>query len=94
MRVEQTLQQDHDHFITTRKPTTAKMSDRPGSTTSTRFMRNAGTVNDPEHKLWAPARWVVQMIQYLVALIILTLAEGFKAVVSGKKPQQRRRKEL
>lgn len=68
------------------------MSDRPGQTTSTRFMRNAGTVNDPENKLWAPARWVVQMIQYLVALIILTLAEGFKAVVSGKKPQQRRAK--
>jgi len=69
------------------------MSDRPGQSSSARFMRNAGTVNDPEHKLWAPARWVVQMIQYLIALIMLTLAEGFKAVVSGKKPQQRRRKE-
>jgi hypothetical protein len=32
------------------------------------------------------------MIQYLIALIMLTLAEGFKAVVSGGKPQQRRRK--
>jgi hypothetical protein len=55
-------------------------------------MRSAGQVNDPEDKLWAPARWVVQMIQYLIALIMLTLAEGFKAVVSGGKPQQRRRK--
>jgi len=70
------------------------MSDAQQSTTSTRstrFMRGAGHVNDPEGKLWAPARWVVQLIQYLIALIMLTLAEGFKAVFSGKKPQGRRR---
>lgn len=70
------------------------MADRPGSSTSTRFMRGAGTVNDPEGKLWGPARWVVQMVQYLVALIMLTLAEGFKAVVSGKKLESRRKREL
>jgi hypothetical protein len=68
------------------------MSDRPGSTTSSRFMRGAGQVNDPEGKLWAPARWVVQLIQYMIALVMLTLAEGFKAVFTGKKPQHRRNK--
>lgn len=62
------------------------------SSTSTRFMRGAGQVNDPEHKLWGPARWVVQMVQYLVALVVLTIAEGFKAVVSGKSPQHRRKR--
>lgn len=66
------------------------MSDRPGTSPTTRFMRGAGQVNDPEGKLWAPARWVVQMIQYLIALIMVTLAEGFKAVVSGKKSRSRR----
>lgn len=68
------------------------MSGRAGSTRSTRFMRGAGEVNDPEGKLWAPARWVVQMIQYLIALIMLTVAEGFKAVFSGQKPPQRRKR--
>ncbi|USW53740.1 hypothetical protein Slin15195_G070590 [Septoria linicola] len=56
------------------------------------FMRNAGTVNDPEHKLWGPARWVVQMIQYLIALIMITVAEGFKSIVSGEGPKKRRQK--
>ncbi|KAM0697498.1 hypothetical protein Q7P36_002352 [Cladosporium allicinum] len=61
------------------------------STRSTRFMRGASHVNDPEGKLWAPARWIVQLIQYMIALVVLTLAEGFKAVFSGQKPSGRRR---
>ena len=69
------------------------MSDSPESTRSTRFMRGAGQVNDPEGKLWAPARWVVQLVQYLVAIIMLTIGEGFKAIFSGQNPQNRRRKE-
>ncbi|KXT09482.1 hypothetical protein AC579_7829 [Pseudocercospora musae] len=35
------------------------------------FVRGAGEVQDPEHKLWAPARWVVQMVQYLIAIIMI-----------------------
>lgn len=36
-----------------------------------RFIRSAGEVReDPAQRLWAPARWVVQMIQYLVAIIM------------------------
>jgi hypothetical protein len=61
------------------------------STRSTRFMRGASHVNDPEGKLWAPARWIVQLIQYMIALVMLTLAEGFKAVFTGQKPSGRRR---
>lgn len=30
------------------------------------------------------------MIQYLIALLLVTLAEGVKAVVSGKGPKGRR----
>lgn len=54
-------------------------------------MRGATQVNDPEHKLWAPARWVVQLIQYLIAVIMLTLGEGFKAIFTGEKPSGKRR---
>jgi hypothetical protein len=61
------------------------------STRSTRFMQGASHVNDPEGKLWWPARWIVQLIQYLIALVMLTLAEGFRSVFSGEKPSGRRR---
>ncbi|CZT17498.1 uncharacterized protein RCC_03332 [Ramularia collo-cygni] len=58
---------------------------------TTRFMKGAGQVNDPDNKLWGPAKWLVGMIQYLVAVMMVTIAEGFKAILSGKKPQGRRR---
>lgn len=75
------------------KTAATTMSDSSGSARSTRFMRGAGQVNDPEGKLWAPARWVVQLVQYLIAIIMLTIGEGFKAIFSGQSPQHRRRKE-
>ncbi|CAK1357221.1 uncharacterized protein RHO25_008635 [Cercospora beticola] len=56
------------------------------------FMRGAGTVNDPENKLWGPARWVVQLVQYLIAIIMITIAEGFKSIVSGGSSRRRREK--
>ncbi|KAM3424998.1 hypothetical protein BST61_g6968 [Cercospora zeina] len=56
------------------------------------FMRGAGTVNDPEKKLWAPARWIVQLVQYLIALVMITTAEAFKSIVSGEGSRRRRQK--
>ncbi|PPJ52386.1 hypothetical protein CBER1_09791 [Cercospora berteroae] len=56
------------------------------------FMRGAGTVNDPDKKLWGPARWVVQLVQYLIAIIMITIAEGFKSIVSGGSSRRRREK--
>lgn len=61
-------------------------------TRTTRFMRGAGHVNDPEGKLWAPARWVVALIQYLIALIMVTMGEGIKAIFSGKNQRRRQTK--
>lgn len=61
------------------------------STTGERFMRGAGEVYDPEHKLWAPMRWVVQMVQYLVAIIMLTIAKGIEAIFKGEKHREKRR---
>jgi len=52
-------------------------------------MRGAGQVNDPEGKLWAPARWVVAMIQYLIALIMVTMGEGIKAIFTGNNSRKR-----
>lgn len=69
------------------------MSDRRTTqqpTTGERFMRGAGEVNDPENKLWGPARWVVQMVQYLVAIIILTIGKGIEAIFKGEKPSKRK----
>lgn len=62
------------------------------SSKTERFIRGAGEVReDPEQRLWAPARWVVQMIQYLIAIIVVTIGEGFKAIVSGKTHKRRER---
>lgn len=71
------------------------MSTRPSAheTTGERFMRGAGEVNDPDHKLWAPARWVVQMVQYLVAIIILTIGKGIEAIFKGEKSTKRKARE-
>lgn len=66
------------------------MSDRQQETTGERFMRGAGEVHDPDHKLWAPARWVVQMVQYLVAIIMLTIGKGIEAIFKGEKPRKRK----
>ncbi|EME46547.1 hypothetical protein DOTSEDRAFT_22597 [Dothistroma septosporum NZE10] len=64
---------------------------RPQASRSSAFIRGASNV-DPENKMWWPARWIAQMVQYLVAIVVLTIAEGFKAIVSGEKPKGRRNK--
>lgn len=69
------------------------MADRQQPTTGERFMRGASEVRDPEHKLWAPARWVAQMVQYLVAIIMLTIGKGIEAIFKGEKPRKRRERE-
>ena len=57
-----------------------------------RFIRGAGEVReDPEQRLWAPARWVVQLIQYMIAIIMVTIAESLRAIFSGKSPSKRRK---
>lgn len=57
-----------------------------------RFIRGAGTVKeDDENRLWGPAKWVVQLVQYLVAIMIVTIGEAFKAIISGEKPKGRKR---
>ena len=70
------------------------MSDRRTSqqaTTGERFMRGAGEVQDPDHKLWGPMKWVVQMVQYLVAIIILTIGKGLEAIFKGEKGHKKRK---
>ena len=56
-----------------------------------RLIRSAGEVReDPDNKMWAPARWVVEMIQYLIAIIMVAIGESIKAIVSGESPKRRR----
>ena len=57
---------------------------------SDRFLRGAGSVReDPENRMWAPARWIVQFFQYMIAVIVVAVAEALKAIVSGKKPHSK-----
>jgi len=60
----------------------------PSQSRTDRFMRGAGNVEDT--KLWGPAKWVVQLIQYMIAIVMVTMAEGVKAIFTGEKPQRRR----
>ncbi|KAF2163634.1 hypothetical protein M409DRAFT_25822 [Zasmidium cellare ATCC 36951] len=62
---------------------------KPQESKSSTFIRGAGNVRDPDNQLWWPARWVVQMIQYLVAIMVVTMAEGIKSIVSGERPKRR-----
>lgn len=55
------------------------MSDAPTAQPSKteRFLRGAGQVReDPNQRLWAPARWVVQLVQYLIAIIMYISSLG------------------
>ena len=64
------------------------------SSKTERFIRGAGEVReDPEQRLWWPARVVVQMIQYLIAIIMVTIGEGMKAVFTGKTSHRKRERE-
>ncbi|CAK3749935.1 hypothetical protein AC578_6273 [Lecanosticta acicola] len=70
------------------------MADRPRpqqESRSSAFVRGAGEVRDPEHKLWAPARWVASLIQSLVAVIIVTIGEGLKSIIKGEPRTSRNR---
>lgn len=73
------------------------MADHPPSAApraplSSRFVRGAGEV--PDGQLWGPARWVVQLIQYLVALVIVTVGEGLKYIFKGERPPKKNRATL
>lgn len=71
------------------------MSQPHQSTKSERFIRGAGEVReDPEHRLWWPARWLVQLVQYMIAIIMVTVGEGFKAIFTGKSSKTRRKHEV
>ena len=69
------------------------MADREHPTTGERFMRGDGEVHDPDHKLWGPMRWVAQMVQYLVAIIMLTIGKGIEAIFKGEKPKKRKERD-
>ena len=61
------------------------------SSRTERFIRGAGEVReDPDNKLWAPARWVVGLIQYLIAIIMITIGKSLEAIFSGETPKKRR----
>jgi hypothetical protein len=55
------------------------------------FIRASGQV--PNKELWGPAKWVVQLIQYMIAIMIITIGEGIKSIVTGEGPSARRRRE-
>lgn len=60
-------------------------------TRTSRFLTGAGEVQDK--RLWGPAKWIVQLIQYLIAIIMVTIGEGFKAIFTGEKPRNSRQRD-
>lgn len=53
---------------------------------SARFIRGAGNLNaESNAQLWFPARWIAQLVQYLIAIIMVTMGEAFKSILSGGK---------
>lgn len=69
-------------------------SPAPQESSSQRFIRSAGQVrDDPSQRLWGPARWVVQLIQYMIAIIMVTIGEGIKSIFTGESPKKRSRKD-
>ncbi len=64
------------------------MSENPRDQSATaRFIRASGQVQDKS--LWWPARIVVQLVQYMIAILIVTIANAFKAIISGKGSHKR-----
>lgn len=62
-------------------------------TKTEQFIRDASQVKDPDHKLWAPARWVIMMIQWMIAIIIVTMAKGLAAIFTKQRGGQSHRKD-
>jgi len=60
---------------------------RPKSSSTSDFIRGAGTVQDSN--LWGPAKWVVQLVQYMIAIMIVTIGEAFKAILTGEAPPKK-----
>ena len=73
------------------------MADQSKQSKTDRFIRGAGDVHDPNKQLWAPARWVVQMVQYLIAIILISqypvylssYRRGFQIDCQWKDQQQK-----
>jgi len=61
---------------------------RQPSSRTANFMRGAGEVQD--RQLWGPAKWIVQLVQYLIAIMIVTIGEAFKAIFTGESPRKKR----
>lgn len=38
-------------------------------------------------------KWVVQMIQYMVAIIMVTIGKGIEAIFKGESPSKKRERE-
>lgn len=46
------------------------------------FIRRAGEVQDKN--LWGPAKWIVSMIQTLIALIMVTMGEAIAKIFTSE----------
>ncbi|KAF2861383.1 hypothetical protein K470DRAFT_215165, partial [Piedraia hortae CBS 480.64] len=57
---------------------------------SAQFIRDAGHVRNDDGRLWGPARWIAQLIQYMVAIIIVMIGKAFEAMFRGGKKSKRR----
>ena len=66
---------------------------RQQQSTSDRFLRGAGTVRDDDKQLWGPVKWVAQLVQYMVAIIMVTIGKGIEAIFKGEAPSKKKSRE-
>ena len=63
------------------------MSNKQAQSKTGRIIRASGDVRD--ESLPAPARWVVQLVQRLIAILIIMIGESFRAIFKGKRGRRR-----
>lgn len=62
------------------------MSDRQSKTKTQQIIENSGEVRGD---LPWPARWIVQLIQRMIAIMIVTMGNALEAIFKGEKPKKR-----
>ncbi|KAK3081237.1 hypothetical protein LTS18_008815 [Coniosporium uncinatum] len=57
---------------------------------SDRIIEGAGTVKGQED-MPAPVRWVAELVQYLVAILLIAIGKAIEAIIKGGSEKSRRR---
>ncbi|KAF1985107.1 hypothetical protein K402DRAFT_118167 [Aulographum hederae CBS 113979] len=57
---------------------------------SDQFLRGASDVPGG-NEMWAPVRWIAELVQTLIAVIFVMIGKAFKAIFEGSDARSKRR---